>query len=143
MAEKILALILRGSGILMLTALIAVGMPFSWMQEIHSGLLGMGNMPGGPIVEYLARSLSLLYALHGALLYFLARDVTRFLPVIKCFAILGVVFGAIIIFLDIAVGMPTYWILGEGPLIIPLGIVLFWLAGRVKNSGGPCSKRNE
>ena len=143
MAEKILALILRGSGILMLTALTAVVMPLTWMREIHGGLLGMGDMPDGPIVEYLARSLSLLYALHGALLFFLARDISRFLPVIKCLAILGIIFGVIIIFLDIAVGMPVYWVLGEGPLIIPLGIVLLWLSRKVGKNYEVCSKQNE
>jgi len=132
MAGKMLALILRISGMLMLTALVAVIMPFAWMQEIHNGLLGMGDMSGGPIVEYLARSLSLLYALHGALLIFLARDISRFLPVVQCFAILGIAFGAIILCLDVAVGMPAYWIMGEGPLIIPLSFVILWLARRVE-----------
>ena len=46
MAAKILAFVLRGSGLLMLTALIAVAMPFAWMQEIHKGYLGLGDMPG-------------------------------------------------------------------------------------------------
>ena len=31
MAAKILTFVLRGTGLLMLTALIAVGMPFAWM----------------------------------------------------------------------------------------------------------------
>jgi hypothetical protein len=143
MAAKMLGLMLRVFGILMTAALIAVVMPFAWMQETHRDLLGIGNMPDGPIVEYLARSLSLFYALHGALLFFLARDISRFLPVIQCLALLGIAFGTVILFLDIAVGMPAHWILGEGPLVIPLGIVLFWLARRVKKTGGPYSKRNE
>jgi hypothetical protein len=142
MDAKILVLILRGSGLLMLAAMIAVGMPFAWMQEIHRGFLGMGHMPDGPIVEYLTRSLSLLYALHGALLVFLARDISRFLPVIKCFAVLGAIFGAIILCLDIAVGLPVYWILGEGPLIIPLSIVILWLVCRIEKSGTSFSRRN-
>lgn len=140
MSAKILAFVLRGSGLLMLTALIAMGMPFAWMQEIHKVFLGLGDMPGEPIVEYLARSLSLLYALHGALLFFLARDIGRFLPVIKCFSVLGVVFGLIIIFLDIAVGLPAYWVLGEGPLIIPLSIGIFWLTRRVEMTCGSPSE---
>ena len=141
MDKKILTLMLRVSGIIMMVALVAVVMPFAWMQEIHSGFLGMGDMPGGPIVEYLARSLSLLYALHGALLLFLARDVSRFLPVIRYFAVLGIVFGVIIIGLDIAVGLPVSWVLGEGPFIIPLSIVILWLARRVEKDRGQVQNR--
>jgi len=34
---------------------------------------------------YLTRSLSAMYALHGALVFLVSLDVRRFLPVVKCF----------------------------------------------------------
>ena len=71
-----------------------------------------------------------------------ARDISRFLGVIQCLALPGIAFGTGTLFLDIAAGMPDYWIPGEGPLVTPLGIALFWLARRVKKTGRPYPKRN-
>ena len=56
----------------------------------------------------------------------------RYVPVVKCLAVLGIVFGCSMLVLDIAVGMPARWIAGEGPFIIVVGGVMFWLAGRVQ-----------
>jgi len=133
MSEKALVLILRCSGILLLAALIPVVMPFSWMQIIHRWM-GMGELPTEPIVGYLTRSLSLLYAIHGALILYVSTNILRFLPVVKCLAILGVAFGVIMIFLDIATGMPSFWTLCEGPFLIPLSIAIFWLASKIRES---------
>jgi len=133
MSEKALVLILRCAGILMLTASIAAVMPFYWMQEIHRWL-SMGELPSAPIVGYLTRSLSLLYALHGALMLFISRHPYRFLPVIKCLAILGIAFGVLLILLDAAVGMPAYWTLCEGPFLILASVAILWLAFRIRES---------
>ena len=77
---------------------------------------------------YLTRSLSILYAMHGALVFFVSLDVRRYLPVVKCLAVLSVVLGAGLLALDIVVGMPLIRIITEGPFIIVLGGTLFWLA---------------
>jgi len=130
-SEKILVLILRISAVLLLTAIIPAVMPFAWMGEIH-GRLGMGELPGGPMVGYLTRSLSAMYALHGALVFFVSLDVRRFLPVVKCLAVLGILFGAGTIVLDVVVGMPRFWVLCEGPFIIALGSILLGLAGCIQ-----------
>jgi hypothetical protein len=129
-SENALVVILRASGVMLLTALVPAVMPFAWMQDIH-GLLGMGELPESPITGYLTRSLSALYALHGALIFFVSLDVRRYLPVVKCLAVLSVIFGAGMLVLDVSVGMPLPWVLGEGPSIIILGGVLLWLAGSV------------
>jgi hypothetical protein len=128
--ETILVLVLRISGIILMTALVPAVMPFAWMQEIHRWI-GMGELPNEPIVGYLARSLSLMYAMHGALIFFVSLDIQRLLPVARFLAILGLAFGVAMIFLDLAVGMPAYWVLGEGPFIIPLSAVILWLSYRV------------
>lgn len=113
----------------MLTALVPAVMPFAWMKEIHCQL-GMGELPAGPIMGYLTRSLSGMYAMHGALVFFVSLDIRRYLPVVKCLAVLCVLFGIGLLVLDVAVGMPIFWILCEGPFVIVLGGVLLWLAGR-------------
>jgi len=131
MHEKALVLILRCSGIVLLTAIFPALMPFRWMQAIHSWM-GMGDLPNGPIVGYLTRSLSLLYALHGALILYVSGNIIRYLPIVKCLAILGISFGVLLIFIDIAVDMPVYWILSEGPFLIPLSMVILWLTFRIR-----------
>ena len=115
----------------MLVALGAVIMPFEWMNAIHRQT-GLGELPNAPIVGYLTRSESALYALHGALLIFLARDVRRFLPVVGFLAVAGLAFGAVMLGVDSAVGMPLPWTVGEGPFVIALSGVILWLARRVK-----------
>ncbi len=114
----------------MLLALPAVVMPFAWMDAIHREL-GMGALPNTPIVGYLTRSCSALYALHGALLLFLSLDVVRYLPAIRFLAIVGMVFGAAMAGIDWTVGMPFSWALSEGPWVVTESLVFWWLAGRV------------
>ena len=132
-SEKALVVLLRLSGVLLLTALFPAVMPFAWMETIHRQL-GMGELPTGPIMGYLTRSLSAMYALHGAIVFFLSLDVRRFLPVVRCLAVLSIVFGTGMIVLDVLVGMPVAWIIGEGPFVVVLGGVILWLAGRIPGS---------
>jgi hypothetical protein len=73
---RILVWLLRIGGVAMLTALGAVVMPYEWMNVIHKRQ-GLGELPHVPIVGYLTRSISALYALHGALLVFVANDLRR------------------------------------------------------------------
>jgi len=130
--EKVLILLLRLDAILLLTALIPSMMPLAWMKEIHRHL-GMGELPDGPIIGYLTRSLSVMYAMHGAVLFFVSLDVRRFLPVVKFMAVLGILFGLWMTALDIVVGMPVFWIVYEGPVILLLCCVLLWLTGHVQS----------
>lgn len=133
MHEKALVWLLRISGIILLTALVPAVMPFSWMQVIHCQL-GMGELPTESIMGYLTRSLSLFYAMHGALIIFVSLDIRRYLPVVKFLAVISILFGIGMIVLDAAVGMPLYWIVFEGPLVILLGAAILWLACRIPES---------
>ena len=128
--EKVLVLLLRLDGIVMLAALFPSIMPLAWMKEIHR-CLGMGELPDGPIIGYLTRSLALMYAMHGAVLLFLSLDVRRFLPVVKFVAVLTILFGLWLIALDVVVGMPVFWIAAEGPSLFVLYCVVLWLTGHV------------
>ena len=129
--ERILVWLLRISGVIMLSALGAVVMPYDWMNVIHQQQ-GLGELPHIPIVGYLTRSISALYSLHGTLLVFIASDLRRYLPVVRFLALAGGVFGAMMLAVDFGVGMPLPWTIGEGPWIIVLSGVIFWLAGRVR-----------
>jgi hypothetical protein len=127
--ERILVWLLRLGGAVMLTALGAVLMPFEWMNVIHQRV-GLGELPHVPIVGYLTRSISALYALHGALLVFLAGDVRRYLPVVRFLALAGAVFGVLMLGIDYATGMPLLWTVAEGPYVVALSAVILWLTGR-------------
>jgi hypothetical protein len=122
---------LRASGAVMLLALIAVVMPFAWMDLVHRQL-GLGKLPDAPIVDYLARSASALYAVHGALLIFAASDVRRYLPLVRFLAWVAVVFGPVMICIDHEAGLPVPWTVCEGSSIIAIGVVLLRLAKRTE-----------
>jgi hypothetical protein len=130
-SEKTLAWIMRISAVLLITALFPAVMPFAWMDAVHRAL-GLGELPATPMVSYLTRSLSAMYAMHGALVFFVSLDVRRFLPVVKCLAVLAILFGIGMLVLDTAIGFPIFWVVCEGPFIVALGAVLLWLAGHVQ-----------
>lgn len=129
-AERFLKLYLRIAAIMLLLAIPAIVMPRAWMEWAHARL-ALGTMPPGPLVDYLARSASALYALHGGILWVCARDIRRFLPIIRFTAITGILFGLIMLGIDIAVGMPLFWIVTEGPFIIAGGVITLVACNRI------------
>ena len=96
------------------------------MVEIHSWL-GLGDLPGVPIVGYLTRSLAALYALRGALVLFISFDVARYAALITFMAVTTIVFGFALIAIDVATGMPWFWFLVEGPVIAAIWAAILWL----------------
>lgn len=129
--ERILVWLLRVSGAVTLMALVAVLMPYDWMNLIHQRL-GMGELPHIPIVGYLTRSVSALYALHGALLIFVSLDIHRYLSIVRFLGWAGVALGAVLFGVDRAVGMPVQWTDREGPFVVVISVVILLLAWRVK-----------
>ncbi len=127
---KWLVLVLRGSAVVLLTALAPVFFPYAWMQSIHRAI-GLGELPAQPIIEYMARSLSAFYACHGALILYLSFDVVRRAPVIRMLAVLGLTFGGAMVGIDLVSGLPLSWALGEGPFVIVLSLVTLLLARKV------------
>ena len=80
-AEKLLMWILRGAGVVCALAIVPMLMPIAWAQSGHAAI-GLGKLPGEPIVEYLVRGMSAMCALYGGLLLLLATDVHRYRRVI-------------------------------------------------------------
>ena len=130
-AERALMAILRVFGATGMLATVAVFMPRAWMAACHAWL-GLGAFPEGPIVEYLARSLSALYAMVGGLAWLVAGDVRRYERVVTYVAVVLVAFGAVISAVDLRLGMPLYWTLGEGPPTVLLGAVMLALQARAR-----------
>jgi hypothetical protein len=135
-AEKILAILLRITAGVLLMALAPVFFPQAWMAAINRAV-GLGELPDTAIVGYLTRSLSAMYAFHGALVLYVSLDLRRYRPFIICLAALGMVFGAFMLSLDIRLGMPASWTICEGPVIFVLCGVILGLAVCVKRPSTP------
>jgi hypothetical protein len=116
-AEMILVVLLRISAGVLLLALAPIFFPHSWMAAINRAI-GLAELPDTALMGYLTRSLSALYAFHGALLLFVSFNVRRYLPLIIFFAATAVVFGILLLSLDIYLAMPLFWIICEGPMMI-------------------------
>lgn len=128
--ERLLKLFLRIIGTAALFALVAVVMPYSWMNAIHQWL-GMGRLPSEPVVGYLARSASAFYALFGGLLWLTSWDLQRHRLVLCYLGAATIIFGAALFVVDLLEGMPLYWSLTEGPTNVILGIVVLVFSYRV------------
>jgi hypothetical protein len=126
-SENVLVILLRFVGSGALFALVPVFMPFSWMIATHRWL-GLGEMPTGPVVEYLARSVSAFYALFGALCVVVASDLDRYRPLVRFLGVATALMSLVILVVDLAAGMPWWWTASEGPGGVVFGILLFVLA---------------
>jgi hypothetical protein len=121
--QPVLTLILRIFGSVDLLALLAVFLPLEWMAKAHTWL-GLGPLPREPIVGYLTRSTSVLYALHGATILFLSTDVRRYARLITFLACIALIHGVVMLGIDLGAGMPLFWTLLEGPAVAATGAVV-------------------
>jgi hypothetical protein len=121
-----LALVLCGMGAFDTLALVAVAMPHEWLGLLHRWA-GLGAIPEGPIVGYLARSASALYALHGAIVVFISFDVARYERLIRFMALAALIHGAVILGIDLVENLPPLWRFAEGPCFSATGAVVLWL----------------
>ena len=127
-----LQLFLRVFAVVPMTAVFAALLPIGVMDHIHQAI-GLGKMPEGPIVEYLARSTSMFYALHGALLWYLASDLRRYRDLFRFYLWISLLFALGLFLTDLSAGLPLRWALAEGPIVaafVGLVMVLFRSADR-------------
>jgi hypothetical protein len=128
--ERFLRLFLRIIGTTALFALIAVVMPYSWMNAIHQWL-GLGTLPTEPIVGYLARSTSAYYALLGGLMWMVSFDLHRHRIVLCYLGVAIILFGAVLFVTDLLAAMPLWWTLCEGPPNSAFGVVILVISYRM------------
>ena len=108
-SERLQAWLLRLTGLTEILAFIAVVMPRSWMEVSHEWL-GLGQMPGGPILMFMIRQASYAYGMHGLSLWLLATDVIRFRPLIIFNGISFLLAGFVFFLIDYTYGLPAWWI---------------------------------
>lgn len=129
-ADRFLFWLMRlNAAVLCLAAPFAL-LPFSWMESIHRDVLGMGSLPDQPIARYMARSLSLVYATYGLITLYITLDWTRYRPAVPFLAWLHIAFGGAMFLIDIEAGLPWWWIAGEGPPLIGMGMLMLFVYGR-------------
>lgn len=130
-AERILTWSLRVLGVVAALAIVAVAMPTSWMVA-GAEWSGVAPFPDTVLGQYLARTLSALYALFGVLVLYIARDVRGNLDLIRFVGWLTIALGLLLTTIDFGVGMPPSWSWGEGPPTIVIGGAIVWLARRAR-----------
>jgi hypothetical protein len=123
--DRFLTLFLRVVGSVSGSAALCAVMPLRAMDAAHRAL-GLGPLPEGPVVEYLARSTSAFYALLGALLWAVSLDLARYRPLVRPLGFAFIALGALLLWTDFAAGLPLFWRAGEGPLDALFGAVLLW-----------------
>jgi hypothetical protein len=129
-ARITLVVLLRIGGFGAAAGIFFVFVPFDWMQDIARWLT-LAEPAATPLNHYLTRSLSAMYAFHGALLLYLSLDAIRYAPLVRFLAGLGIAFGALLFGLDYLVGMPRLWTFCEGPFVAIYSAALYAAADRV------------
>lgn len=128
-SDRLISNLMRFDACLQLCALVAVCMPLAWIQYLHTAI-GLGDFPTGPISEYLARSLSAFYAMHGVITWVLANDVPRYRPLIRVWAFSFVALGVATILICMATKLPLLWTIAQGPFVIAFGAAILTLLKR-------------
>ncbi len=128
--DRLLLWLVRLNAAVILLAAPCVLLPYAWMDAIHRDLLGLGSLPELPITSYLARSLCLVYALHGAVILAVTHEWPRHRSLVPALARLHILFGAAMVLQDYSSGMPWWWTLAEGPCIIAFALVVLWACRR-------------
>lgn len=131
-AERWLRIVLRVTAAAMMVAVVAVVMPRSWLSAAHRGL-GLGELPPGVLVEYLARTLSALYAAVGGLLWLVSYNVRKHVGVIRYVAAAMLVLAiTIVTALWPHSDEPFYWLIViDASTGVAFGIVTLVLARKL------------
>jgi hypothetical protein len=130
-SERHLKFVVRFVGGLDLLALLAVLGPWDALAACIK-ISGVGPVVHGPLLEYLARSSSAMYALHGALMLFLSTDVHRYAPVLKFLARVGIVHAGLLAAMDFWVGLPWQWAIAESVTYFTESLLILWLLRRAR-----------
>jgi hypothetical protein len=126
---KILRWILMVSGIFLMCAFFAMLLPVETMRMAHKWL-GLGEFPVAPITDYLARSTSMLYGVHGSVMFYAGLTIQHHWRFVWLLGWLHVVIGVSLVVIDSMAPMPMYWTLMEGPSIAALGVLILFLFKR-------------
>lgn len=120
---------MRLNAAILLLALVPMVFPADWMGTIHYRLQ-LGDFPTTSITEYLTRSASACYALHGGVVWLISRDVRRYRPMIRPLYLFHLLFAGTMLGIDLYSGMPTWWIVAEVGTISTFALVVLFVERR-------------
>ena len=132
-SQRLLSCLLRLAGSVEILAFFAVVMPRPWMELSHAWL-GLGEMPGGPIIMFMIRQASYTYGMHGVSLWVLASDVLRFRTLILLNGIAYLLAAPVFFLIDFTSGMPWFWTVADTLGCAFLGVALLLLQRGVRRS---------
>jgi hypothetical protein len=131
--EKALVWYTRFTALLFLGAAPFVVGPTEWLHAGHR-LMGLGDFPDNPLMQYLARSVSALYTALGALYMFLSCDLRRYFPVLQFNVLLKLSFTVTIVSLELWIPMSRIWIIADATGLVMWIAAWFWLLARYSRS---------
>jgi hypothetical protein len=117
----VLTTLLRVGGSVLCLAAGAMLLPREAMVAANLWL-GLEPLAETPLVFYLARSTSALYALRGLSYFIAASDPVRYRPLIVFIGASNVAFGLALGAIGVTAGMPPWWTALESPFVIGAGV---------------------
>jgi hypothetical protein len=121
-------LVLRATAVLFLLALGGAILPERWMRAVYEWG-DLGPWPGGALLVYLARAVSILYGTYGLLALYLSFDVRRYLPLIRFLAVVGFPLAPVMFVVIWSAGLPTVWAVSEPTSILVLSTLWYVASG--------------
>jgi hypothetical protein len=129
--EKFLRFFLIAAGAVCVMGLGFLAVPLSWMDAIHR-LAGLGAMPQGPVVEYLARSACVLYPMLGGVMILSGLKLRQYRTLVLYQGAVWLAFGVLVGAIDYAAGLPGYWTWGESIQTALMGAVILMLGRKIQ-----------
>jgi hypothetical protein len=121
-------LVLRATAAMLMLAFVGAMLPESAMKAVYEWG-GLGPWPGGALLVYLARAVSMLYGFYGLMTLYFSFDVRRYLPLIRFMAVASFPFAPVMFAVIWSAGLPTVWAVGEPASIVVIS-ALWYLAAR-------------
>jgi hypothetical protein len=125
--QQILVFLLRVAGVITSMAFLAIVLPTDWMAATHERL-GLGVFPRVPLVDYLTRSVAALYGFHGVLVLLVSRDPVRYTAIVRYVGVMNLLFGIVMVCIDLHAGLPLLWTVAEGPPVAILGVLVLYFS---------------
>ena len=111
------------------SAIVAVVMPDTWVDACAE-LMGVEPLPHTPLAGYLSRLASIMYVVHGATLFLVAKNLPRSDFLVGPLGWLSIALGASMLWIDFVERMPIVWTWIEFFAITFNGVVMLLFANR-------------
>jgi hypothetical protein len=133
--DRLLTRLIRINAAVLLLAFVPVFFPSELMAEMHRRF-DLGELTRDRITEYMTRSLSACYAMHGVVLAALSTDVRRYRRLIDWIYVTHFGYALTLLGIDLYAGMPGWWTAVEVGTISAVAVLIFTVNQLAKKAGG-------